>query len=94
MKMKKEKMSSQLSNLIKEYSENKCTLKEALDRFETLMIEYSNLIGEDGNTNMVLIKNSLESFKEKIELINQLKKDYEKNYEENMMLKKKLGIIG
>lgn len=93
MKIKKEKISDKLGNLIKDYSEDKYSLEEALDKFEALMTEYSNLRGEDNNRNIIVFKKSLQSFKEKVELIHQLKKEYEKNYAENIMLKRKLGIM-
>jgi cell shape-determining protein MreC len=91
--MKKEKISSKLAALIKDYSQDKCTLEEALNQFEALMNEYANLVGKYNNTNILLFQKSLQQFKEKMELLDNLKKEYQKNYAENIRLKKELGLI-
>jgi cell shape-determining protein MreC len=91
--MKKEKISSKLAALINDYSQDKCTLEEALSQFETLMNEYVNLVGEYNNTNILLFQKSLQQFKEKMELLDKLKKEYKENYAENIRLKKELGLI-
>ncbi len=91
--MEKEKLGEKMNNLVEAYSKGGLSIEEAINEFELLINEYSDLRKSENNPNVQILRRFLAESLERMELLRKLKNEYSTNLEENLVLKKQLGVI-
>ena len=86
-------LNQKMEVLLDKFSSGEVSMQDAILEFEGLMKEYTTLKKMKDNSSIELLKKFLILSLQKIEKLKALEAEYNKNLEENLRLKKQLGLL-